>query len=160
MHLETEQIVAVVPGDVVEHAVAADPDLRRRSGGRENHVEQVTAPWFDGLAHHDQPANLDGQTGLLLQFAYRRGFGVFTELDAAAGQRPRAGRLGDVRQPAEQQAIVVVDAHVVRRDSLYARTPAVVVGRAHSPVNAASRLSRNAAMPSTRSGDEVASAWK
>ena len=74
------------------------------------------------------------------------------------GQRPPARPLGDVAEPAQQQPRRVVDAHVVRRDALDPRQQRR--SRAHVPSNFASRFSRNAAMPSTRSGDAVASAWK
>ena len=68
----------------------------------------------DGEQLDDAP----DQSRLLVQLADRAGLRVFAEVDAAAGQRPRTRCLGDVREPAQEQPVVGVDADVVRRDPL------------------------------------------
>ena len=100
-----------------------------------------------------QLAEPAGEARLFPQLADRGGFGVLAELDAATGQRPRAGTRRDLGEARQQQPVVLVEAHDVGRDALDAR-------RAHVPSKRASRFSLNAAIPSTRSGDDVASAWK
>ena len=53
-----------------------------------------------------------------MQLAQRGGLRVLAELDASAGQGPRARPHGRVGQAAQQQPVVVVGAHDVRGDAL------------------------------------------
>jgi len=61
------------------------------------------------------------QPRLLVQLADRGGLRMFAELETSAGEGPRSRRLGDVREPNQQQPVVGIDADVVRGDALYAR---------------------------------------
>ncbi len=69
------------------------------------------------------------------------------------GSVHQPGRSVIAREAAHQETVLRVEAHVVCRDRC-------TCGTVQVPSNCASRFSRNAFMPSTRSGDVVASDWK
>ena len=61
------------------------------------------------------------QAGLLVELPQRRDFGMLAEVDAAARERPPAGRFGDVGEPAEQQARRSSTQTLYGRDPLHPR---------------------------------------
>jgi hypothetical protein len=89
MEIERRELIAVVPGDVVEHAVAADAHLTsRRCCAGVHEVEKVPAAWFDRLAQENQAAHLDDKPGLLEQLA-RCGLDQrLSSLHSPAGEEP------------------------------------------------------------------------
>ncbi len=108
MQLEGEKVGAVVPGDVVEHAVAADAQLAGLRCRREDHVEEVPRARLDRLADEHETADAHDQARLLEQLT---GGGVdqrLAGLHPAAGKQPVAATVLDVL--GEQDPPVLADA--------------------------------------------------
>src|SRR5450631_767088 len=103
------QLVAIVPGHIVEDSVATDAQRpSRRCRARKDQVEQVPAGRLDRLAHQHEPSDCDHEPRLLEHLANSGADHGLSGLHPAAGQEPMPAAV--LHMLGQQDSIAVPEA--------------------------------------------------